>query len=110
MRTNKIVAVAAMFSLIAACDDSGMTQPDRPFELKPLLNVTDPNKNLTDEEEAELRKVTGRERFLAEMNGMVPWGRLISLIEPYYPRRGRGQPLGLEKMLRIYLPQPLLSH
>lgn len=31
---------------------------------------------------------------------------LIGLIEPYYPKAGRGrQPLGLEKMLRIYLLQ-----
>ena len=47
-------------------------------------------------------KVTRRERFLAEMDAVIPWARLLALIEPYYPKAGRGrQPLGLEKMLRI---------
>lgn len=51
-------------------------------------------------------KVTRRERFLAEMNAVIPWQRLLSLIEPHYPKAGRGrQPLGLEKMLRIYFVQ-----
>jgi IS5 family transposase len=51
-------------------------------------------------------KVTRREQFLAEMNTVVPWKRLMALIEPHYPKAGRGrQPLGLEKMLRIYFVQ-----
>src|SRR5436853_2612025 len=51
-------------------------------------------------------KVTRRERFLAEMDAVIPWSRLVRLIEPHYPKAGRGrQPLGLEKMLRIYLLQ-----
>jgi len=32
--------------------------------------------------------------------------RLVRLIEPHYPKAGQGrQPLGLEKMLRIYFLQ-----
>jgi transposase, IS5 family len=51
-------------------------------------------------------KVTRRERFLAEMDAVIPWSRLIALIEPHYPKAGQGrQPLGLEKMLRIYFLQ-----
>src|SRR6516225_2447076 len=51
-------------------------------------------------------KVTRRERFLAEMDAVIPWARLLALIEPYYPKAGQGrQPLGLEKMLRIYFLQ-----
>jgi len=51
-------------------------------------------------------KITRREHFLAEMNGIIPWRRLQELIEPHYPKAGRGrQPLGLEKMLRIYFLQ-----
>lgn len=51
-------------------------------------------------------KKTRREQFLSEMNQIIPWTGLIELIEPYYPKAGRGrQPLGLEKMLRIYLLQ-----
>ena len=51
-------------------------------------------------------KVTRRERFLTQMDAVIPWSRLIALIEPHYPKAGRGrQPLGLEKMLRIYFLQ-----
>ncbi len=51
-------------------------------------------------------KVTWRERFLAEMDAGIPWPRLLRLIEPHYPKAGQvRQPLGLEKMLRIYFLQ-----
>jgi transposase, IS5 family len=51
-------------------------------------------------------KVTRREKFLAEMEAVIPWARLLALIEPYYPRAGQGrQSLGLERMLRIYFLQ-----
>ena len=55
---------------------------------------------------SEKGKVTRRERFLAEMDAVIPWARLLGLIEPHYPKAGHGrQPLGLEKMLRIYFLQ-----
>jgi transposase, IS5 family len=51
-------------------------------------------------------KTTRRERFLGEMEAIIPWSRLLALIEPFYPKAGNGrQPLGIEKMLRIYLLQ-----
>jgi IS5 family transposase len=51
-------------------------------------------------------KVTRRERFLAEMNAVIPWSRLLKLIEPHYPKAGNGtQPLPMERMLRIYFMQ-----
>jgi len=51
-------------------------------------------------------KKTRRERFLAEMDGIMPWRQLLEFIEPHYPRAGKGRPpLGLEKMLRIYFLQ-----
>src|SRR6201993_1873334 len=51
-------------------------------------------------------KVTRREQFLAEMDVVIPWARLLRLIEPPYSTAGRGrQPPGREKMLRIYLLQ-----
>ena len=34
-------------------------------------------------------KVTRRERFLAEMDAVIPWPRLIRLIEPHYPKAGQ---------------------
>ena len=50
--------------------------------------------------------MTRRGRFLAEVDAVIPWARLIALIEPHYPKSGRGRPpLGLEKMLRIYFLQ-----
>jgi IS5 family transposase len=51
-------------------------------------------------------KVTRREQFLTEMNAVIPWKALVGIIEPHYPRAGNGrQPLGLEKMLRVYFVQ-----
>ena len=51
-------------------------------------------------------KVTRRAQFLAEMNRVVPWTRLLALIEPYYPKAGNGRPpKGLEIMLRMYFLQ-----
>lgn len=52
------------------------------------------------------KKRTRREQFLAEMEAVIPWSRLLGLIEPYYPVAGQGRPpLGLERMLRIYFMQ-----
>ena len=34
------------------------------------------------------KKVTRRELFLAEMEVVVPWARVLALIEPYYPKAG----------------------
>ena len=52
------------------------------------------------------RKVTRRAQFLTEMNQVVPWSRLLALIEPYYPKAGNGRPpKGLEMMLRMYFLQ-----
>src|SRR5262252_3072442 len=51
-------------------------------------------------------KTTRRERFLAEMDAVIPWTRLSALIEPHYPKAGDGrQPMPLERMLRIYFMQ-----
>ena len=51
-------------------------------------------------------KVTRRERFLAEMDQVVPWASILALIEPHYPKAGNGtQPMPMERMLRIYFMQ-----
>jgi transposase, IS5 family len=51
-------------------------------------------------------KTTRRERFLAEMNAVIPWARLTALIEPHYPKAGNGRrPMPLERMLRVYFMQ-----
>ena len=44
-------------------------------------------------------KQTRRERFLAEMDAVVPWGRLLALIAPHYPKvgpKGGRPPMSLE--------------
>ena len=51
-------------------------------------------------------KKTRRAMFLNEMEQVVPWGKLCGLIEPHYPKPGKGRrPKELEKMLRIYFLQ-----
>jgi IS5 family transposase len=51
-------------------------------------------------------KVTRRERFLGEMDAVIPWKHLNRLIAPHYPKAGNGtQPMPQERMLRIYFMQ-----
>jgi transposase, IS5 family len=51
-------------------------------------------------------KITKREKFLGEMDQVIPWSRLVEVIKPHYPEAGNGRPpTGLEKMLRIYFLQ-----
>lgn len=57
-------------------------------------------------EYAGKKKQTRRERFLSEMDGLVPWARLVALIVPFYPKGERGRPpMGVKKMLRVYFLQ-----
>lgn len=52
------------------------------------------------------RRATRRQVFLAEMERVVPWSGLESLIRPHYPAFGRGrQPYPLGSMLRVHLMQ-----
>ena len=47
-----------------------------------------------------------RERFLDEMEQVVPWAELEALIEPHYPNGENGRPpVGLSIMLRVYFLQ-----
>ena len=58
--------------------------------------------------DAMKKKVTRREQFLAEMEAVVPWGRLLALIAPHYPKAGPNggrPPMPLETMLRVYFLQ-----
>ena len=60
----------------------------------------------SDLEYSRRKKQTRREKFLGEMNRLVPWEKWVAAIEPYYPQGLRGRPpVGLEKMLRMYLLQ-----
>jgi IS5 family transposase len=51
-------------------------------------------------------KTTRRAAFLAEMEEVVPWSALCALIEPFYPKPGKGRPpVGVERMLRLHFLQ-----
>jgi IS5 family transposase len=60
-------------------------------------------------------RTTRRTAFLDEMDRVVPWSALCTVIEPFYPKPGNGRPpVGVERMLRIYLqvhspPKPISS-
>jgi IS5 family transposase len=57
-------------------------------------------------EYAGKKKQTRRDKFLAEMEQVVPWARLVERLRPLYPKGERGRPpKGLERMLRIYFLQ-----
>jgi len=65
--------------------------------------------SFADAEFAAKKKVTRRERFLAEMEQVVPWAALLAALAPHYfpdceGRRGR-PPIGLDRMLRMYFLQ-----
>ena len=48
------------------------------------------------------RKVTWHAQFLDEMNSVVPWVRLLALIDRYHRNAGNGHPPNrLEVMLRM---------
>ena len=55
----------------------------------------------------QYRKPTRRERFLAEMEQVIPWSKLAAVIQPYYPKpEGAGRPpVGVERMLRLHCLQ-----
>ena len=55
---------------------------------------------------ADKKKITRREKFLARMEEVIPWPKLLAVIAPHYPKGERGRPpVGLERMLRVYFLQ-----
>ena len=58
------------------------------------------------QEYANKKKTTRRERFLQEMDEIIPWGVLVEPIKRVYPQGHTGRPpVSLETMLRIYFLQ-----
>ena len=52
------------------------------------------------------KKKTKREKFLEEMDKVIPWDELLEEIRNYYPKAGNGrQPMPLKRMLKIYFMQ-----
>ena len=66
----------------------------------------------TDYELTTAKQQTKREKFLAEMEVVVPWQLLIDLIDPHHPKaskKGGRPPYPLATMLRIHLLQQWYS-
>ncbi|EKG35944.1 IS1479 transposase [Pseudomonas syringae pv. avellanae str. ISPaVe013] len=62
--------------------------------------------SFADAEYAGKREQTRRERFLIEIDQVMPWKDLIALIEPHYPKGEGGRPAyQLMAMLRVHLMQ-----
>ena len=54
-------------------------------------------------EYARKKKTARREKFLAQMETVVPWARLVEVIVPHYPAGKRGcPPVGIKRILRLY--------
>ena len=53
------------------------------------------------------KRVTRRERFLSEIERVIPWQKLLDVIAPHYRKGGKtGRPsIPLERLLRMYLVQ-----
>lgn len=64
-------------------------------------------RSLAEEGFEKFRKPTRREKFLDEMNEVIPWAGLCEVIEPFYPKgEGAGRPpIGVERMLKIHFLQ-----
>jgi IS5 family transposase len=67
--------------------------------------------SFADVEFASKKKLTRRERFLSEIDAATPWPVLVAALLPHYPKAdGRGRPpIGLERMLRMYIAQQCLG-
>lgn len=60
----------------------------------------------TDLEYSYRKKKTRREEFLEIMDEIIPWDEWVGVIAPHYPNGKRGRPpMGIERMLRMYLLQ-----
>ena len=69
-------------------------------------NTAQMQRSFSDLEYTQKKKVTRRDRFLAEIDSVTPWSALVSELQPYYPEGKRGRPpIGLERMLRMYVAQ-----
>lgn len=62
--------------------------------------------SFSDLEYQSKKKTTRKEKFLSEMDEILPWKQLLSPIRKHYPKAGNGRrPYPLESMLRIYFMQ-----
>ena len=56
------------------------------------------------------RHTTRKQQFLQRMDALIPWSLFIDIIEPYYPKSGKGRrPYPLIHMLKIHFLQQWYS-
>lgn len=61
---------------------------------------------LTDIEYANRKRITKKDKFLEQMENIIPWAKWVEIIRPYYYDNKKGRPpRGIETMLRMYLLQ-----
>ena len=72
-----------------------------------ILRYSMKQTSFSDDEFASKKRLTRRERFLAEIEGATPWPALVAALLAYYQKGdGRGHPpMGLERMPRMYIAQ-----
>lgn len=68
--------------------------------------------SFADAEYATKVKVTRREKFLDQLNGLLPWRAMLAVIEPYYAQgKGRGRkPFPLDSMLHVHVAQIVYNY
>ena len=97
-REALIISIASQAHPAAVCDNrpGRNRRPTRPLQ-----------SSFSELEYAAKKKVTRRDRFLAQIEAITPWAALEAQIEPNYPKgEGRGRrPIGLSRMLRMYVAQ-----
>lgn len=60
----------------------------------------------TDMEYSNRKRISKREKFLNQMNEIIPWSDWVTIISPFYFEGKKGRPpRGIEVMLRMYLLQ-----
>ena len=62
---------------------------------------------LAEDSFAKYKKETRKEKFLSQMDQIIPWRELTKIIKPFYPKpEGSGRrPIGVERALRIHFMQ-----
>lgn len=63
-------------------------------------------RSFADLEYAHKKKQTRRDRFLHRIEQVTPWARLEAVVAPFYGQGRVGRPpIGLSRMLRMYVAQ-----
>jgi transposase, IS5 family len=68
--------------------------------------------SFADAEYAHKGKVTRREKFLEQLEGLLPWSLMVAVIEPHYASgKGRGRkPFPLNAMLHVHVAQIVYNY